>query len=142
MKKNGWGLRTELLFILMFLMCLVIATIGLNKMGLLGGNSDSIDEFKTDVNSEETYESMEERLNNAAKDYVVKYYGGENISDSIVVRYSSLYYNSYIAKLVDNKGRSCSGYVEVENINSNLIYYSYLKCPEYKTSGYDSSKDW
>ena len=36
MNKNGWGLRVELAFLLLFLICLLIATIGLHRMGLLG----------------------------------------------------------------------------------------------------------
>ena len=39
MNKNGWGLRVELMFILLFLICLVMATIGLNQLGLLGNEN-------------------------------------------------------------------------------------------------------
>ena len=42
MKKNGWGLRVELLFILLFIVCLIIAVIGLNRMGVIGGDLSSI----------------------------------------------------------------------------------------------------
>lgn len=141
MKRNGWGLRTELFIILIFLMCLVIAIIGLNKMGLIeGANSIINDNVKT--NTEETYMLLEQKLIVSAKDYVNYYYGGAYIDDSIVVRYSSLYYNNYIEKITDNSSRDCSGYVIVKKIDSNLIYSPYLKCPGYKTSGYESSKDW
>jgi len=141
MKRNGWGLRTELFIILFFLMCLVIAIIGLNKMGLIdGANSIINDNVKT--NTDETYMLLEQRLVVSAKDYVNYYYGGEYINDSITVRYSSLYYNNYIEKITDNNNRDCSGYVIVKKVDSNLIYSPYLKCPGYRTSGYESSKDW
>ena len=55
MNKNGWGLRVELLYILMFLFCLVIATIGLNRLGLLGENPDAL--IKPDTEEKEVYSS-------------------------------------------------------------------------------------
>ena len=42
MNKNGWGLRVELFYILIFLFCLVVATIGLNRLGLLGENNNAL----------------------------------------------------------------------------------------------------
>ena len=42
MNKNGWGLRAELLIILLFVICLAVACIGANKFGLLGKNDNPI----------------------------------------------------------------------------------------------------
>lgn len=140
MKRNGWGLRVELLFILMFLVCLLIAIIGLNRMGLMG--EGNFNDSKKEINTKETYTLMEQKMVGATKEYVNSYYGGEYINDSITVRYSSLYYNNYLDKLTDNNGKECSGYVSVKNIDSVLIYNAYLKCPGYRTSGYESVKDW
>jgi|SRR5574344_403281 hypothetical protein len=142
MDKNGWGLRAELMVILMFLMCLVVATLGLNKMGLIGTNLDDIGSINTNKNTNETYSFLEQKLTNAASEYVNKFYGASYIEDTLIIRYSSLYYNGYITKLVDNNDKECSGYVVAEKVNSNIIYYPYIKCSNYKTNGYDSSKDW
>ncbi len=138
MNKHGWGLRKELLFILLFLMCLVVSTIGLNQMGLLDVNPNSI----STVQSSGSYSDMELKLVVGAKEYVNKYYGGDSIKDEINIKYFTLYYNNYMEKLVDSTGNECSGYVTVTNTNSVLIYKPYLKCNRYKTSGYESSKDW
>ena len=42
MNKNGWGLRVELAFILMFIICLVFSVIGINRFGLLGENENAL----------------------------------------------------------------------------------------------------
>ena len=41
MNKKGWGLRVELVIILLFVICLVIVSIGLNRLGLLGENPNA-----------------------------------------------------------------------------------------------------
>ena len=38
MNKNGWGLRWELGIILVFIICLIVATIGLNNFVLFDEN--------------------------------------------------------------------------------------------------------
>ena len=62
MNKNGWGLRVELLYILMFLFCLVIATIGLNRLGLLGENPDALIKPDTEEKEVYSYEPLERKL--------------------------------------------------------------------------------
>ena len=62
MNKNGWGLRVELLYILMFLFCLVIATIGLNRLGLLGENPDALIKPDTEEKEVYSYEPLERKV--------------------------------------------------------------------------------
>ena len=49
MNKNGWGLRVELVIILLFLICLAIACIGLNRFGLLGENDNPLIKELVDI---------------------------------------------------------------------------------------------
>ena len=138
MKRNGWGLRVELAFILMFLVCLVFATIMLNRLGLLGSDG-YIDNIGSGSFS---YETLENKLEESAKDYVREFYNGDTSKDMVVIRYNTLYYNGYLSKLLDKNGNSCSGYVEVYKNSNSLIYFPYVKCKKYETNGYDDSKDW
>ena len=69
MNKNGWGLRVELLYILMFLFCLVVATIGPNRLGLLGENPDALIKPDTEEKEVYSYEPLERKVVEAAKKY-------------------------------------------------------------------------
>ncbi len=140
MNKNGWGLRVELVFILMFLICLVIAIIGLNRFGLLGDNDNSL--INQGKNNTFSYGILESKITASAKRYFLDYYDNELQMDKVIVRASTLYYNGYMEKLYDDDNDSCSGYVEVINVSGGLVYVPYIKCSNYKTIGYDESNDW
>lgn len=139
MNKNGWGLRVELLIILMFLICLVIAVIGLNRLGLLGYNENAIIDNGT---NNESYSDLENKLVSATKEYFSGYLNRELEEDVLYVRSSSLYYTGYLKKLYDEKGNECSGYVQILKVGEGVIYRPYLKCKGYKTDGYDGAQDW
>ena len=139
MNKNGWGLRMELVFILLFLICLVVAAIGLNSVGLFGDNKDAPIQKEPEVFS---YTTLESKLKNAAISYFEEN-SSEFTEDKIIIRASSLYYNGYMSKLTDEKNNTCSGYVEAINNGSNsYVYVPYIKCNDYKTTGYEGSNDW
>ena len=67
MNKKGWGLRVELVIILLFVICLVIVSIGLNRIGLLGENPNApihnVDRETFD------YTSLENKLVESTKKY-------------------------------------------------------------------------
>lgn len=128
MNKNGWGLRFELLFIFIFLFCLLISTIGLNKMGLLGEGDKYTDII--DKGSEE-YKDIEKSIRDAALNYYKNNY--KNSSDTLIIKTSTLYANGYLSKIKDSKGRECKGYAKITS-SGNVA--SYINCPRYKTSGY------
>lgn len=133
MKNNGWGLRMELVFVLMFLVCLCVSTILLNKVGLIGPNGENVSA---------TYKSLENRMVEASKKYVIEYYEGSRIDSTKIIRYRTLLNSNYITELKDSNGNECSGYVVVEKVNNSLIYTPYIYCTKYKSSGYDNTKDW
>ena len=135
MNKNGWGLRVELAFILLFVICIVVSTIGLHKLGLLkndnGVYTDKDEEVYKDVNFD--YNSLENKVSDAASKYYDDNYGYTN--DTVVISTSKLKGNGYLSDLVDGRGRECKGYAMVLG-NANIV--SYIKCSMYKTVGYNS----
>ncbi|NLC47895.1 MAG: hypothetical protein GX758_00860 [Tenericutes bacterium] len=140
MKKNGWGLRMELVFILMFLICLVIAVIGLNRLGFLGNSDNSL--INQSEDNSFSYSNLESKVVTSAKKYYVNEYNDDILLENTIIRVSTLYYNGYIEKLYDKNNKQCSGYVELVPNGDNIVYVPYIKCPKYKTRGYDGSNDW
>ncbi len=142
MNKNGWGLRVELLFILLFLICLVMATIGLNQLGLLGNQENTGRTPASNSNNDFSYQTLETKLTEGARKYFSDYYNHTITEDMIIVRSSTLYYGGYVNKLYDERDKECSGYVKIINAGSGVIYNPYIKCSKYETNGYDKSNDW
>jgi len=137
MNKQGWGLRVELVIIILFLICLLISTIGLNKIGLLGENDNSLLE-KEPYN----YNKLEQELENAAKRYVKEFYNNNLEENKVIIKYTTLYNNGYVKKLKDKNYKECSGYVEAVKNSSLILYFPYIKCKEYTTNGYERRNDW
>lgn len=140
MNKEGWGLRVELLFILMFLFCLVAATIGLNRLGLIGENDDA-PLIKDPVSKDDfSYETLENKVSAAAKRYYEDNYSILN-QDIVIIRITSLVSGGYMSEIKDGNNKTCSGYAKVINSSGNAVYVSYIKCSKYKTTGYESEND-
>ena len=135
MNKVGWGLRAELGFLLLFLICLLIATIGLHKLGLVGNNEPGVEEdfsIYTVGNGNYDYESLEDEVTLAARKYYdLKYPNGS--ADTIVVSVDTLKNNGYLSPIYDSRNKECKGYARI--LKSKTIV-SYIKCAVYKTAGY------
>ena len=134
MNKNGWGLRAELGFLLLFLVCLLISTIGLHKMGLVGNNSSGVEEdfsVYTRGTGNYDYNALENRVESAARKYYQdKYY---NNNDTVIISVDTLKNSGYLSPIYDSRNKECKGYAKV--LNGNTVV-SYIKCSVYKTSGY------
>ncbi len=131
MNKNGWGLRFELFFILIFVVCILIATIGLHSIGLIGGDEDNLLNSGTD--SDFDYDALESQAADAGKKYYLSHYPNGS-SDTIIVSISTLINNGYISKLYDENNKECTGYVKLLS-NGNQV--AYLDCSRYQSVGYD-----
>ena len=129
MNQNGWGIRWELGIILLFIVCLIVATIGINKLGLF----DEHTTYVTDTpSSGYDYNALESRLSAAAvKYYKNKYPNGT--TDTLIISYSTLKNNGYISALYDERDRECNGYSKVTGSGACV---SYVRCSRYRTSGY------
>ncbi len=131
-KKNGWGLVAFIVFLLIFIVCLIITYLGLRKVGLING--------ETSTQTETNYAEMENKVREASKRYVSDFYNNELGIDTLYIKISGLHRSGYIGKLKDNNGDSCSGYVAVYK-SDDIHYDVYLKCNNYVTEGYNERKD-
>jgi len=135
MNKNGWGLRAELGFVLLFLVCILFSTIGLQRMGLFGGEEGEGINFDNYTKGNYDYTSLENKVVDAARNYYyTKYPSGLN--ENIVVSVNSLKANGYMSPIYDSRNRECNGYAMI--LKSGTIV-SYIKCSSYKTPGYNSN---
>ena len=135
MNKNGWGLRVELAFLLLFLICLLVATVGLHRLGLLGNDGgvyrDKDGYVEDTINYD--YNSLERKVTSAANEYYRDMYSFTT-DDTLVVSTNKLQTNGYLSTLVDARGKECKGYSIIMK-TGNIV--SYIKCSVYKTAGYN-----
>ena len=134
MNKNGWGLRVELAFILLFVICIIISTIGLYRMGLLGSGENAYIDLGAGSRGLANYDYtlLENTVSNAAKNYYYdKYPSGAY--DTVIISVDTLKRTGYMNPIYDSRNRECSGYSKVLN-NGTIV--SYIKCSAYKTTGY------
>ena len=147
MNKHGWGLSSELIFILIFIVCLIIAVIGLKEFSLMeefnpnyysntNTNNDSI-------NKEYNYQELEVRLKNSTIDYINDVYNNDLGLDTLIIQSSLLREMGYLNNYSDEDDKYCSGYCEVYlNENNEIIYEPYVKCGDYyESKGYVERKD-
>ena len=130
MNKNGWGLRAELGFLLLFLVCLLIATIGLQRLGIFGSGNTSINSFQ-EVSGFD-YNGLESKVAEAARKYYDNFYPNGS-SDTVIISVETLKNNGYLTPLYDKYNRECKGYAKVLPLGTCV---SYIRCPLYKTTGY------
>ena len=134
MNKNGWGLRVELAFILLFLICILFSTIGLHSLGLLSDKEGAYVDLSEYTSGNGNYDckSLENRVTAAARNYYNdKYPYGS--SDTIIVSTATLKSLGYLGSIPDSKGRECTGYAKILSTGTCV---SYIKCSVYKTSGF------
>ena len=130
MNKNGWGLRVELAFILLFVFCLLIATIGIHSLGLMEDKTDILVDLGGD--GTDKYNYLENKVSEAGYEYYRSHYPNGN-RDEVTVSVDTLVYNGFMSNIYDEDGRSCKGYAKLLP-NGNVV--SYIKCTRYTTPGY------
>ena len=133
LNNNGWGLRAELMFIILFLVCLFIATIGLIRFGLLGDSNN----VKGNINSPYfSYPALENQLNLASQRYYVSH-NYDASGENMVIRSYALVNFGYMHELLDEDNNKCVGYTRVVKQANGPSFTSYISCPKYKTNGYE-----
>ena len=137
LNNRGWGLGVFLGFIAILLFCLVVVGFNAYKLGIKTEGGLQFDSSVIDNNSSNnTKNNIESRVISAAMNYKRNEYGNMSNGQTIIVKVSRLVEENYLSSS-DN----CSGYVEIRNINGDISYNAYLKCPDYVTDGYNSEND-
>ncbi len=149
--KNGWGIVEAIIFIIIFIICLLFSFWGLRRLGLVDENLqfyplDKKNEAKEEKKEEKeekkfSYQDLETKMTQATKKYISDFYDNELGLDTLNIRVSQLIDNGYLKELKDDKKKNCSGYVSVYVLNDETIYEPYLKCKKYETKGYQERKD-
>ena len=130
-----WGLRWELCIIIVFIICLLIATIGLNRFGLLSDDSGYIRYIGEESGDTYSYSDLENQIASAGAKYYKHYYSN-GISSNTTVSVSRLISSGYLSTLYDGNGKRCTGYAAITRYGSS---FGYVKCRHYRSEGYDST---
>ncbi len=129
-----WGLRWELCIIIVFILCLLIATFGLNRFGLLSSeNSKYVRYIGTEEGDTYSYSDLESKLSQAGRKYYSNYYS-KGLSSDTTVSADRLIEVGFLSPLYDGQGRRCTGYAYLTKNGSS---FGYVKCHRYRTEGYD-----
>lgn len=145
LNNNGWGLRVAIAYMSIFIFCLILAVIGINRMGFFSTEPVITgEEEKTNVpegiDEKQYYEDLETSVYEAIQKYSNDFPDLLEDKNSIIININELIDKGYITSLEDADGKQCKGYVEV--FQSNTINYSvYIKCSDYQTVGYDTRKE-
>lgn len=167
--KKGWSLKTELIWLSVFVFCLIVAFIGIYRIGFLSSlndilNPDYVNVKKIDktvngnygsttnkntvktsndstMSSSFSYKSLEDKLSESAKNYIAEVYNEDIGLDTLIIKVSRLKENGYLSNFYDKNSVPCSGYVSVYKENETIKYDPYIKCYSYTTSGYIERRD-
>jgi hypothetical protein len=148
LNNHGWGMRNMLIYSCIILIFLLIATyyvkylyrdLSMNDNDVTSEVQEENDTKPTKEINYDLYENYEKRMNNAAINYVKRYY---NTLDTGIasVELWDLTNGGYIETLYDQVDNSkCLGYANVwDTEDGELKASSYIKCPSYTTEGYVS----
>ena len=149
LNNHGWGMREMLIWSCVILIFLLIATYYVKSLYRGLSMSDKVETNEVYEEEDDTkpteeidfdrYRRYEERMNNAAINYVKRYYSSLNTGIASVELWD-LTNGGYIEILYDQVDHSrCMGYANVwDNEDGELKASSYIKCPSYTTEGYVS----
>lgn len=147
MNKHGWGLKNELIFILIFIICLIVAALGLKQLSTTKEfNPNYYNNTNTsngDTQIEYNYKNLEIKLKNSTINYVRDVYNNDLGLDTLIIQANLLRQKGYLNNYIDEDNKYCSGYCEVYlDENNEIIYEPYVKCGEfYESKGYMERKD-
>ena len=154
LKKSGKGLITELIYLLVFCICLVVSVVLTNQLGLIKDLNDALNPVddntkekienkinKITIKSTKNYSQMEYEIKDVSKKYVKDNYS--EIPSTLIIRISTLIENEYLDNVYDAYENKCTGYTTCTKGLFFYKYKTYLKCGDsYQTKNYDAKKDW
>lgn len=150
---RGWGFSTFIAFIGVFILAIILITIGAIKMGIGSKDSLPLDVPVTTTSptpssppasSEDNYQEQLSEYGEQIKEVaamVVEDYEDNWDGQQLVYTVSDFIQANYLNKL-EIDGNICSGYVIVSRVDSKLNYQVYLHCGSlYTTDGYQVDLD-
>ncbi|HIT22756.1 MAG TPA: hypothetical protein IAB56_07320 [Candidatus Scybalousia intestinigallinarum] len=153
LNNHGWGFSTFIAFIGVFILAIILITIGAVKMGIGSKNSLPLDVPVTTtsptptnppVSSGDDYQDQIEEYEEQIKEVaamVVEDYKENWDGQQLVYTVSDFIQANYLNKLEIN-ANLCSGYVVVSQVDSKPDYQVYLYCGNlYTTDGYQADLD-
>lgn len=147
LNKNGWGYFEFFAFLIIFIICLIIAALGLKQFGLIDENwqfikFEDIGKNEKEEKLKESYSNLRNTMVDGTMKYISKYYNNELGLDTLNIRVKQLVEEGYITSFKDANGDACSGYTAVyKDDNGRVLYNPYLKCKDFETGGYEERKD-
>ncbi len=141
--NHGWGLSAMLALCGIIAFALIVSAIIYDR----SFDQDTLSTLNmgeeiTDMIYTESYEEMEQKVVNATRNYVEKYYPNLPENNRVYVSVKQLQVEDMLEDLVDKKGNICSGYAYFENKNDYIVYEPFIKCKnKYTTKGYLSEYD-
>lgn len=150
---RGWGFSTFIAFIGVFILAIILITIGAIKMGIGSKDSLPLDVPVTTTSptpssppasSEDNHQEQLSEYSDQIKEVaamVVEDYEDNWDGQQLVYTVSDFIQANYLNKL-EIDGNICSGYVMVSRVDSKLNYQVYLHCGSlYTTDGYQVDLD-
>ncbi len=150
---RGWGFSTFIAFIGVFILAIILITIGAIKMGIGSKDSLPLDVPVTTpsptpssppASSEDNHQEQLSEYSDQIKEVaamVVEDYEDNWDGQQLVYTVSDFIQANYLNKL-EIDGNICSGYVMVSRVDSKLNYQVYLHCGSlYTTDGYQVDFD-
>ena len=143
LNNHGWGMRDMIIYSCVILLFLLIATYYIRTFykGLSNATNTVVETKKTEevIKKQDVslYNNYEQRMHNAAINYVYQYYG--DLDRSIAsITLNDLTSKGYIEPLYDQLDNSlCMGYSDVWDSEDSVLHASsYVRCTHYKTVGY------
>lgn len=144
MNENGWGFKDFILILAIIFMALLV-TVAIYQVSFNKDDATDPIDPKEEEESTSTYDEMEQKLKMAGQRYQNNNYQGTLESkETWVLSYDLLKKEGYLKKplydIVDTSSE-CMGYVIFSKNGTSISYDPYLKCKNYVTDGYDSSKE-
>lgn len=127
LNNRGWGLGIFLVFVMIFVLCIIVAGVNAYKIGL---QKEPSIQFGSDSGKSnyEKYKPLEDKIKLAAEEYKNVHYTDMSFGDSVFVTFKTLVANNHLSS-----SEGCTGYVKISDGDEYIVYFN---CPDYKSSGY------
>ncbi len=152
LNNKGWGLNVFITFICVFIIAIIAISIGAAKMGI--GSKKKIDDMPvvtpaptpspviTTPPSKIEHSELETTVETSAKNYATYECSDMYEGETRTVTIKMLITKDYLDAVIDDDGKTCTGYVKIIKTSNEFSFATYIKCEgAYETSGYTAELD-